>query len=123
MGKFDLGEVVGGGIPKLIVFKEHYLDIPVKGTITATMEGTESNHFDLRSIRIRSDTLAQVELYETPDYSGYPVYTSLIDREIYDILNLPVVDDGEQNSIYLKVKNYGDQKDDVYVEIRITTLI
>lgn len=77
--------------------------------------------FDLRTIRVKTDLTVRVYFYENSNMDN-PCYISVMENDIYDILNLPYVTENLDGTLIGKIENASATSETVKIEIRVTSL-
>lgn len=76
--------------------------------------------FDLRTIRVKTDSVVRIYLYES--YNDNPCYISIMENDIYDILNLPYISENLDGILIGSIENNSFTSEIVKIEIRVTSL-
>lgn len=76
--------------------------------------------FDLRTIRVKTDSVIRIYLYES--YNDNPCYISIMENDIYDILNLPYISENLDGTLIGEIQNNSFTSEIVKIEIRVTSL-
>lgn len=117
---------IGGisAVPKLKEIVDDPIVIPASSFKTLSYD-TGFDKIDVRTLRvICSDNLPiQVVIYESTNGTSSPVYVSLEDTSIYDILNLPYTDKDGTQQIHILIKNSNLSDVNVSLDIKLTNLL
>lgn len=109
----------GGGAPALEILTAE-VELKPFETTKFSVKSTFKK-FDLRTIRVKTNLTVRVYFYENSNMDN-PCYISIMENDIYDILNLPYVTENLDGVLIGKIENASATSETVKIEIRVTSL-
>lgn len=106
------------GAPALEILTAE-VELKPLGTTKFSLKSTFKK-FDLRTIRVKTDSVIRIYLYES--YNDNPCYISIVENDIYDILNLPYISENLDGTLIGEIQNNSFTSEIVKIEIRVTSL-